>query len=78
MEQDLTDLITVPEAARRAGVAKNTMFLAAKQGTIKAVKMGRYWFVSASDIERWKKESYRPDKAKRYPAKSQDDGEDAT
>lgn len=65
----MTDLIPVPEAARRAGVARNTMHRAAKGGRIQAIKLGRDWFVYASDIERWKREHYRPDKAQRYPPK---------
>jgi excisionase family DNA binding protein len=69
MEPDMQDLIPVPEAAKRAGVARNTMRLAAKNGKIKAVKLGRDWFVHASDIERWKKENYRPDMALRFPVK---------
>jgi excisionase family DNA binding protein len=73
MERELKDLISVPQAARRAGVARNTMRLAAKRGTIKAVRIGRDWFVYASDIERWKRENYRPDMAHRYPVKGDDE-----
>lgn len=72
MNEDTQNLIPVPEAARRAGVARNTMRLAAKSGAIKAVKLGRDWFVQASDIERWKRENYRPDKAIRYPIDKSD------
>jgi len=75
MEDNMKDLIPVPEAARRAGVARNTMRLAAKSGAIKAVRLGRNWFVYGSDIERWKLEYYRPDMAHRYPVK-QDEGKD--
>lgn len=67
---EMKDLIPVPLAAQRAGVARNTMFRAARSGKIKAVKLGHDWLVYASDIERWKKEHYRPDKAIRYPAKT--------
>lgn len=69
MGLNMQELIPVPEAARRAGVARNTMRLAAKNGKIKAVKLGRDWFVDASDIERWKEEAYRPDMAHRFPVK---------
>jgi excisionase family DNA binding protein len=75
MEYNMPDLIPVPEAARRAGVARNTMRLAAKKGTIKAVKLGRNWLVDASDIDRWKREVYRPDKAFRFPIASDDDSD---
>lgn len=72
MNDDLSDLISLTEAANRAGVARNTMHRAAKSGAIKSVKLGRDWFIYASDIERWKQESYRPDKAHRYPVKTDD------
>lgn len=78
MEPDLNDLVPVPEAARRAGVARNTMHRAAKNKAIKSVKIGRDWFVYASDIERWKREIYRPDMALRYPPKSQAGGSDSS
>lgn len=69
--EDMSDLIPVPLAAKRARVARNTMYRAAKSGTIKAIKLGRDWFVYASDIERWKKEVYRPDMALRFPVKQE-------
>ncbi len=68
---DMQDLLAVPQAAKRAGVARSTMFLAAKAGKIKAIKLGRDWFIYASDIERWKKEVYRPDMAHRDPVQGE-------
>lgn len=76
MEDELKDLISVPEAARRANVARNTMRLAAQSGAIKAIKPGRNWLIYASDIERWKRENYRPDKAQRFPIKEEEDDTD--
>lgn len=70
---ELDDLMPVTLAAEKAGVARNTMFLAAKSGKIKAVRIGRGWFVYGSDIERWKEENYRPDMAFRYPIKDEID-----
>jgi excisionase family DNA binding protein len=67
MDNDMRDLLSVPQAAKRAGVARNTMLLAAKHGTIKSIRLGRIWYVYGSDIERWKKEAYRPEMAHRYP-----------
>lgn len=69
MSDNLDNLISVPEAAKRAGVARNTMHRAVKDGTIKGRKLGRDWFIDATDIERWQKENYRPGMARRYPAK---------
>lgn len=73
---DVRDLISVPEAARRAGVARNTIHRAAKSGSLRAIKPGRNWLVFSSDIDRWKREEYRPDMAHRYPVETdeQDDG----
>jgi excisionase family DNA binding protein len=70
---DLNDLITITEAANRAGVSRNTIHRAAKSEALKAVQIGRNWFVYASDIDRWKKENYRPDKSYRYPPKEDKD-----
>jgi excisionase family DNA binding protein len=75
MDLELPDLLSVPEAAQRAGVARNTMRLAAKNGAIKAKKLGRNWLVDASDIERWRREVYNPNMASRYPVKHEDDDE---
>ena len=75
---EIDDLLPVTVAAERAGVGRNTMLLAAKKGKIKARRIGRGWFVHASDIVRWKREVYRPDMAFHHPAKEQDDGEKPT
>jgi excisionase family DNA binding protein len=73
MEHSMDDLIPVPEASRRAGVARNTMHRAVKSGKIKGLKLGRDWFIYASDIERWKREVYLPNRAGRYPVKKDDE-----
>jgi excisionase family DNA binding protein len=78
MSDDTSDLISVPEAAHRAGVARNTLHLAAKRGAIKAVKLGRGWFIYASDIERWVQENYRPKMARRYPVKKNEETDNET
>lgn len=72
---EMDELVPVPIAAKNAGVSRNTMHRAAKNGTIKAKKLGRDWFVYASDIERWKEEVYRPDKAIRFPVTDKKDKE---
>lgn len=70
---DIQDLVSVPSAAQRAEVSRDAMYRAARDGKIRAVKLGRAWFVYGSDIDRWKKEHYRPDKAIRYPKKADSD-----
>lgn len=71
--EELQDLISVSEASKRAGVARNTLYLAIKQGNIKCLRIGRSWFIHASDIARWKEEHYRPDMAHRYPPDTEND-----
>lgn len=72
---EVDDLISVPKAAELAGVARNTILLAAKNGKIKAKKLGRDWHIYASDIDRWKREDYRPDMAFRFPVKKDENDE---
>ena len=72
---EMDDLLPVPEAAERAGVARNTMLLAVKNNKIKGKRLGRNWFIYASDIERWKQEDYRPYMALRNPPKTQEEDE---
>lgn len=72
MGTDTSDYISLPEAAQRAGVARNTIRLAAQNEKIKAVKIGRDWRIDPTDIDRWKAENYQPYRAYRYPVKSSD------
>ena len=65
------DLVPVTTAAEKAGVSRNTMLLAAKNGKIRAKRIGKGWFVYGSDIERWVREVYRPDMAFRFPKKKE-------
>lgn len=75
MEPDFSDLITLTEAAKRAGVARDTIHRAAKTGKLKAVQLGRDWFIYHSDLERWKRDHYQPDKAFRYPIPKEEDSD---
>lgn len=70
---EMPHLVSVPIAAKQAQVARNTMLLAAKNGKIKAVRLGRAWFVYVDDIERWKRESYQPAKIRKNQASSEKD-----
>lgn len=67
---EMPQLVSVPVAAEQAAVARNTMLLAAKQGKIKAIRLGRDWYIYADDIERWKQENYQPAKARKKSAVS--------
>jgi excisionase family DNA binding protein len=73
---EIEDLVPVTLAAQKVGVARNTMLLAAKNGKIKATRIGKGWFVYASDLERWKREEYRPNMAFRFPAKGQHENDE--
>lgn len=70
---EMPRLVSVPAAARRASVARNTMLLAAKSGKIKSVRIGRDWFIYADDIERWKRENYQPAKVRKQNFASAED-----
>jgi excisionase family DNA binding protein len=70
---EIPHLISVPAAAKLARVARNTMLLAAKNGKVKAVRLGRDWFVYEDDIERWKQEDYQPTKVRKNRPSSDED-----
>ncbi len=57
---EMPRLVSVPIAAEHADVARNTMLLAAKNGKIRAIRLGRDWLIYEDDIERWKQENYKP------------------
>lgn len=73
---DIDDLLPITLAAAKIGVARNTMLLAAKNGKIKSIRIGKGWFIYASDLERWKREDYRPDMAFRFPAKERSENDE--
>jgi excisionase family DNA binding protein len=71
VDSQLSNLISLTDAAKRAGVARNTIHRAVRLGKLKAIKLGRDWFIDVTDIDRWKAEHYRPDMALRYPIQYQ-------
>ncbi len=68
---ELPQLVTVPVAAERADVARNTMLLAAKNGKIKAIRLGRDWLIYEDDIDRWKTEEYKPSMMRKKSSSNQ-------
>lgn len=52
-------LITIAEAASRIGVAHGTLTIQARRGKLKAKKMGRDWYVSEAEVDRYGKENRR-------------------
>lgn len=71
--KEIPELVSVPIAAQQAEVARNTMLLAAKQGKIKAVRLGRDWYIYPDDIDRWKRENYQPAKIRKKKAPPNND-----
>lgn len=53
-------VLTLAEAAARLGVQPGTLRVQIAKGKLKAKKMGRDWFVSGREVERYAKESRRP------------------
>jgi excisionase family DNA binding protein len=48
----MADFITVPEAARRLGVTRQTMALYMRQGKLRGVKLGKEWRIPRQEFER--------------------------
>ncbi len=46
-----SELISLPEAARRYGLSPKTLRLLAQKGRLKAKKMGRDWFTTPEDVQ---------------------------
>ena len=46
-----SELISLPEAARRYGLSPKTLRVLAQKGRLKARKMGRDWFTTPEDVQ---------------------------
>jgi len=55
-----TPRVTIPEAAASLGLSPNTLRHQIKNRTLKAHKMGRGWYVSPEEVERYRREHRRP------------------
>lgn len=51
--------VTLKEAAELLGVTPDNLRGAIARGSLKARKMGRDWFVTAAEVERYRKEHRR-------------------
>jgi excisionase family DNA binding protein len=47
-------LLTVPEAARRAGIGEDAIRRAIKAGALPARKLGHYWVVQSAAVDGWR------------------------
>ncbi len=54
-----SDLLTLPEAAKLAGLAAVTLRVQVHNGRLKAVKRGRDWWVTRRELERYMAEHQR-------------------
>lgn len=51
--------MTLKEAAELLGTSPDNLRMAIRRGTLKAAKHGRDWWVSASEVERYRRENRR-------------------
>jgi excisionase family DNA binding protein len=47
-------LVTIPEAARSLGLAASTLRRQARRGKLAATKIGRDWYVTEGEVERYR------------------------
>lgn len=52
-------MVSLPEAARSLGVAPATLRQQIKNGKLTAVKLARDWFLTAEEVERYRRENRR-------------------
>lgn len=57
MPENQYELLTLNEAADELRLAPNTLRLQIANGRLQAIKRGRQWFVTRSEIERYRVES---------------------
>jgi excisionase family DNA binding protein len=64
--------LTMAQAAARFGVPKPTLNYAARQGTLKARKLGSQWVTTGADVGRWMASSaHVPTRAPKHPRQRQ-------
>ena len=51
--------MTIPQAAKALGLSPSTLRHQIKNRTLKAHKMGRGWYVSPEEVERYRREHRR-------------------
>jgi len=50
-------MMTLPEAAALLGLSPITLRIQVRNGKLKAKKQGRDWFVTAREVERYRRDS---------------------
>lgn len=51
---------SIPQAAKLLGLAPSTLRHQVKNGKLRAVKVSRDWYVTAEEVERYRRENRRP------------------
>ena len=52
-------MLTLPEAARSLGLAPATLRQQIRNGRLEARKVSRDWYVTAAEVDRYRRESLR-------------------
>jgi excisionase family DNA binding protein len=57
-EASSTEYLNLKEAAERARVQRQAIYVAIRKKNLPAIKKGRFWLVSASDLEQYRLNKY--------------------
>lgn len=71
MAKAKAELLTVEEVAERLKVHKRTVYRRIKEGSLKAVKLGRLWRVPEDALDRFISSHYLEDEAEKVPKQQQ-------
>lgn len=64
------ELLTISQAAERLGLSRKTLWLQINRGTLHGQQIGHMWIVTASEVERYRREN--KGRAGRKPTKKTD------
>ena len=48
------DFIHLPQAAHQLGITRGGLWFLVRTGTVKAERLGRYWYLAPAEVERVK------------------------
>ena len=69
---NLSDLITLKQAAELSGLSYSHLRLLARQEKIRALRLGHEWFTTAKDVDEYLAQGPRPGPKRRNHPKSTD------
>lgn len=55
-KEGVLELMTLAEAARELGLARDTLKIQAQHGRLRAEKIGRDWLVTRAEVERYRRD----------------------